>query len=102
MVYNYTLALLETAQGKEGAQERLQKAAEEWEDTQKPAVVSPHRPNNVPKQMEIGTERLMLSLEEAGYGNARQMSVFSIETAIIRNKEAIQKLNSRHGAAQSE
>ncbi len=56
---------------------------------------NPNNPENIALQVEKSQERMLMSLEENGIINPRQMSVFQIEVALEKFEEEMAKLKSR-------
>lgn len=58
----------------------------------KPADMNPRSPNNRVVEMEISNEQSLLSLEESGLTNARNLTVFQFEVFLKKNKEEIDSI----------
>lgn len=98
---DYLDALIAVVKEEPGADKKLELAVNELEESGKPRVMNPNREGNLLIKTELEYEKLMLSLEEAGYQNARSMSVFSLEAALEKNQDEVQRLKS-NGAAKQE
>ncbi len=92
--------MIATSQGEQGAIDRLEAALKELDKDGRPKVMNPNRAGNILTKLELSYEKLMLSLEESGFANARKMSVFSLEAAIEKNQQEAQRL--KNGAAKQE
>jgi hypothetical protein len=57
---------------------------------------NPSNPDNIIAVVEKSQERMLLSLEENGITNARDMTVFQIEVALEKFDEEMRKLQSKN------
>lgn len=56
---------------------------------------NPNNSDNIVVQVEKSQERMVMSLEENGIINPRQMTIFQIEVALEKFEEEMAKLKSR-------
>jgi hypothetical protein len=61
-------------------------------DMNAPADMSPRSRTNKIIEMEISNEQTLLSLEEAGLPNARNLTTFQFEVYIKKNKDEIDRM----------
>jgi len=97
---DYLDALIASVKQEPGALEKLELAVSELEESSRPRVMNPNREGNLLIKSELEYEKLMLSLEEAGYQNTRNMTVFGLEAALDKNQQEVQRL--KNGTAKQE